>query len=84
MRRFHMPDCIAVILGERAQPAYETKKRRNIYIHSARTKEAVMSPIKPYTVKSTSITLNNAEYDKYRPFGGYDEVKKSLHATPFC
>lgn len=35
-----------------------------------------MSPIKPYTVKSTPITLSNAEYDKYRVFGGYDEVKK--------
>src|SRR5712692_5312076 len=35
-----------------------------------------MSLIKPYTVKSTPITLNDAEYDKYRTFGGYDEVKK--------
>jgi len=35
-----------------------------------------MSPIKPYTVKTTSIILNGAEYEKYRPFGGYDEVKK--------
>jgi hypothetical protein len=43
-----------------------------------------MSPIKPYTVKSTSITLNNAEYDKYRPFGGYDEVKKAYTPLRFA
>lgn len=42
-----------------------------------------MSPIKPYTVKSTPITLTNAEYDKYRPFGGYDEVKKAYTPLRF-
>ncbi|MFD2274511.1 hypothetical protein ACFS07_34910 [Undibacterium arcticum] len=43
-----------------------------------------MSPIKPYTVKSTPINLKDPEYDKYRPFGGYDEVKKAYTPLRFC
>lgn len=42
-----------------------------------------MSPIKPYTVASTPITLTATEYDKYRPFGGYDAVKKAYTPLRF-
>lgn len=42
-----------------------------------------MTPIKPYTVKCTPINIKDAEYDKYRPFGGYDEAKKTYTPLRF-
>lgn len=43
-----------------------------------------MSPIKPYTVKNTPVTLGNPDYDKYRPFGGFDEVRKAYTPLRFA
>lgn len=43
-----------------------------------------MSKITPYTVTITPIALSNPDYDKYRPFGGYDEVKKTYTPLRFA